>query len=90
MKKTFFSLLLLISAGLMAQEQVQVLLLDSLVESSEYGLQSKQTFSYNNHGKATDWLVYNRMRLRGKEGVSLEFGLKAMAHNIKKTQTARA
>lgn len=34
--------------------------------------------------------AFRRMRLRGKEGVSLEFGLKAMAHNIKKTQTARA
>ena len=27
---------------------------------------------------------FRRMRLRGKEGVSLEFGLKAMAHNIQK------
>lgn len=58
MKKTFFSFLLLISAGLVAQEQKQVLLLDSIVESSEYGLQSKQTFTYNNRGEATDWLLY--------------------------------
>lgn len=59
MKKTFFSFLLLISAGMMAQEQKEVLLLDSIVESNEYGLQSKQTFTYNNRGEATDWLVYN-------------------------------
>ncbi|MBQ9340635.1 MAG: transposase [Paludibacteraceae bacterium] len=28
--------------------------------------------------------MFRRMRLRGMTGVSLEFGLKAMAHNIKK------
>lgn len=33
---------------------------------------------------------FRRMRLRGKAGVSLEFGLKAMAHNIKKMHVKRA
>lgn len=33
---------------------------------------------------------FRRMRLRGKEGVSLEFGLKAMAHNIQKMHSRGA